>query len=111
MHFTDDSAVFQARKHERSRFPRKRRDPRPAVRYRRKPIPNNRLRLLAAQIYDLGPAALAYLFAELADGAPPLPRIKRYADLSSKYAAFVRALSSDEFLMANEETPGSGLIH
>jgi hypothetical protein len=58
---------------------------------------NVRLRFLVEQIYRLGPCPLFHLLAELVAGAPPLPRIERYARLSREYGDFIRANGGDQF--------------
>jgi hypothetical protein len=44
-------------------------------------LPSPRIRLLAKTIYALGPGGLAYLFADLARGAPLAPTIEDYSSL------------------------------
>ena len=48
----------------------------------RQHIPNARFRLLAERLHGLGPVPLAYLLAELVDGAKVLPRLEAYARLA-----------------------------
>jgi hypothetical protein len=64
------------------------------------PLPTSidvRLRFLVERIYRLGPFPLFHLLAELVAGAPPLPRIERYARLSREYGDFIRANGGDQF--------------
>jgi len=56
-----------------------------------------RLQLLATQIHDLGAYPLFHLLAEIVEGAPPIPRIERYARLSREHGHFIRALGGDQF--------------
>ena len=61
------------------------------------PIPAVRLQYLVEQIHALGPYPLSHLLAELIGGAPPLPRIERYARLSREYGGFIRANGGNQF--------------
>jgi hypothetical protein len=54
------------------------------------PRPSPALIRRAEAIYDLGPDALAYLFAELIEGENPKERIEVYASLTP-YVAFTLA--------------------
>jgi hypothetical protein len=58
-------------------------------------VPRERLDRLAQAIHRLGPRPLAELFAELAAGAPVLPRLERYAALEP-LADFIKALGGDQ---------------
>jgi hypothetical protein len=55
------------------------------------------LRFLVERIYRLGPYPLFHLLAELVAGAPPLPRIERYARLTREYGGFIRANGGNQF--------------
>jgi hypothetical protein len=54
-------------------------------------IPTARLHYLASRIHGLGPAPLAYLLAELVEGADPLSRAEAYARLAP-LAGFIAGL-------------------
>jgi hypothetical protein len=54
-----------------------------------------RLRVLGERIHGLGPNPLYYLFAELAAGADPLPRLEAYAR-RAPLAGFIAAFDGDQ---------------
>jgi hypothetical protein len=58
------------------------------------PVPRARLRRLARQIHPLGERPLAELFIQLAEGAPLLATLERYARLEA-LGDFIRANGGD----------------
>ncbi len=57
------------------------------------PVSDARLRRLCARLHALGPRPLYELFREVLDGADPLARLERYAEID---AAIVKYLGADQ---------------